>query len=67
MLLKTIETLREPVAALTAQMIYPITCEGAALARDGSGHQRERKGGNRKMKTQVRRTVLNDLSVDSVR
>ena len=34
-LLKTIDSLREPVAALTAEMVYPITCEGATLAFDG--------------------------------
>ena len=33
---KTIDPLMEPVAALTPEMIYPITWEGAALARDGS-------------------------------
>ena len=33
---KTIDSLGEPVPALTAEMIYPVTCEGVTLARDGS-------------------------------
>lgn len=74
MLLKTIDSLREPVAALTAEMIYPITCEG--LRWHAMGHQRGRKCGKVKSRmietalshwgSQVRTTAFHDLLVVSV-